>query len=120
MKIGCLLKFAALIVIILGISFYIVKKYGSDIVESSKEKMEVFIAEKIQNSIDEMSESAVKDSLQKNLDDFIEEIDLEDIQISSKEYNLMIKKFTEFMDSNEINQESLKQLKNLIKEYERP
>lgn len=120
MKIGCLLKLAGLIVIILGISYYIVKKYGDDIVESGKEKMEIFITEKIQNSIDAMSESVLKDSLQKSLDDFIEEIDLEDIQISPKEYNLLIEKITEFMDSNEINQETLRELKNLIREYERP
>ncbi|MEN8193783.1 MAG: hypothetical protein ABFS12_13255 [Bacteroidota bacterium] len=118
MKIGCFLKTIALIVILIGISFYLYKKYGNQVINAGKEKVEEFIAEKIQTSIDELTESFEKDSLQKSLDELLVEIKEKELSFNSDDYEKLIEEINDFIDSNKVSSESIEGIEKLVEEYE--
>lgn len=118
MKTGCFLKSILLIIISIGIIAYIYKKYGNEIIESGKVQIKEFVSEKIQNSIDSITESVEKDSLQKSLDKLIDNIDAKNIKISPDEFDKLKEKLNELIDSNKIDFGNIEELHNLIKEYE--
>lgn len=118
MKVGCFLRSILFIIITIGIIAYIYKKYGNEIIESGKVQIKEFVAKKIQNSIDSITESVEKDSLQKNLDKLIDDIDAKNIKINPDEFDKLKEKLNELIDSNKIGFGSIEELQNLIKEYE--
>lgn len=118
MKAGCFLRSILFIIITIGIIAYIYKKFGNEIIESGKVQIKEFVAEKIQNSIDSITESVKKDSLQKSLDKLIEDIDAKNIKIHPDEFDRLKEKLNELIDSNKIDFGNIEDLQNLIKEYE--
>lgn len=118
MKAGCFLRSILLIIITIGIIAYIYKKFGNEIIESGKVQIKEFVAEKIQNSIDSITESVKKDSLQKSLDKLMDDIDAKNIKISSDEFDKLKEKLNELIDSNKIDFGNIEELQKLIKEYE--
>lgn len=118
MKVGCFLRSILFIIITIGIIAYIYKKYGNEIIESGKVQIKEFVAKKIQNSIDSITESVEKDSLQKSLDKLIDDIDAKNIKINPDEFDKLKEKLNELIDSNKIGFGSIEELQNLIKEYE--
>lgn len=118
MKTGCFLKTILLFVISIGIIAYIYKRYGNEIIESGKVQIKEYVSEKIQNSIDSITESVEKDSLQKSMDKLIDDIDAKNIKISPDDFNKLKEKLSELIDSNKIDFGNIEELHNLIKEYE--
>ena len=118
MKKGCFFRSILFIIITIGIIAYIYKKYGNEIIESGKVQIKEFVAEKIQKSIDSITESVEKDSLQKSLDELIDDIDAKNIKLNSDDFDKLRERFNELIDSNKIDFENIDELRNLIKEYE--
>ena len=119
MKKGCFFRSIIFIIITIGIIAYIYNKYGSEIIESGKVQIKEFVAEKIQKSIDSITESVEKDSLQKSLDKLIDDIDASNIKLNSDDFDKLRERFNELIDSNKIDFGNIEELRNLIKEYER-
>ncbi len=118
MKKGCFFRSILFIIITIGIIAYIYKKYGSEIIESGKVQIKEFVAEKIQKSIDSITESVDKDSLQKSLDKLIDDIDAKNIKLNPEDFDKLRERFNELIDSNKIDFGNIEELQNLIKEYE--
>ena len=118
MKAGCFFRSIILIIISIGIIAYIYKKYGNEIIESGKVQIKEFVSEKIQNSIDSITESVEKDSLQKSLDKLIDDIDSKNIEISPDDFDKLKEKLNELIDSNKIDFGNIEELHSLIKDYE--
>ncbi len=118
MKKGCFFRSILFIIITIGIIAYIYKKYGSEIIESGKVQIKEFVAEKIQKSIDSITESVDKDSLQKSLDKLIDDIDAKNIKLNPEDFDKLRERFNELIDSNKIDIGNIEELQNLIKEYE--
>ncbi len=104
MKIGCFVRSILFLIVTIGIVSYLYKKYGNDLIESGKERIEVFVSEEIQNAIDKVSES--------------DEIELKDIKLNSSEFNKLVKEFKQKIDTNKIGIKNIEELRKLIKEYE--
>ena len=119
MKKGCFFRSIIFIIITIGIIAYNYKKYGNEIIESGKGQIKEFVAEKIQKSIDSITESVEKDSLQKSLDKLIDDIDASNIKLNSDDFDKLRERFNELIDSNKIDFGNIEELRNLIKEYER-
>ena len=119
MKKGCFFRSIIFIIITIGIIAYIYKKYGNEIIESGKVQIKEFVAEKIQKSIDSITESVEKDSLQKSLDKLVDDIDASNIKLNSDDFDKLRERFNELIDSNKIDFGNIEELRNLIKEYER-
>lgn len=119
MKKGCFFRSIIFIIITIGIIAYIYKKYGNEIIESGKVQIKEFVAEKIQKSIDSITESVEKDSLQKSLNKLIDDIDAKNIKLNSDDFDKLRERFNELIDSNKIDFGNIEELRNLIKEYER-
>ena len=119
MKKGCILKPILLVIVFIGIVSYLYKKYGDEIIESGKDRIKEYVEEKIQNSIDQLTDSVEKDSLQKSFTQLLSEIDTKNISINSDDYDKLLHKFNELMDLNKIDIKNIDELRNLIKEYER-
>ena len=119
MKKGCFLRTIALIIVFIGIIAYLYKKYGSEIIESGKVQIKEFVAEEIQKSIDSITESVKKDSLQKSLDKLLDDIDAKNIELNSDDFDKLRERFSELIDSNKIDFQNIEELRDLIKEYER-
>ncbi len=119
MKKGCFFRSIIFIIITIGIIAYIYKKYGNEIIESGKVQIKEFVAEKIQKSIDSITESVEKDSLQKSLDKLIDDIDASNIKLNSDDFDKLRERFNELIDSNRIDFGNIEELRNLIEEYER-
>ncbi len=119
MKKGCFFRSIIFIIITIGIIAYIYKKYGNEIIESGKVQIKEFVAEKIQKSIDSITESVEKDSLQKSLDKLIDDIDASNIKLNSDDFDKLRERFNELIDSNKIDFGNIEELRNLIEEYER-
>ena len=118
MKKGCFFRSILFIIITIGIIAYIYKKYGNEIIESGKVQIKEFVAEKIQKSIDSITESVEKDSLQKSLNKLIDDIDAKNIKLNSDDFDKLRERFNELIDSNKIDFGNIEELRNLIKEYE--
>jgi len=119
MKKDCFFRSIIFIIIAIGIIAYIYKKYGNEIIESGKVQIKEFVAEKIQKSIDSITESVAKDSLQKSLDKLIDDIDAKNIKLNSDDFDKLRERFNELIDSNKIDFGNIEELRKLIKEYER-
>jgi len=119
MKKGCFLKSILLVIVFIGIVSYLYKKYGNEIIESGKDRIKEYVEEKIQNSIDQLADSVEKDLLQKSFTQLLSEIDTKNISINSDDYDKLLHKFNELLDSNKIDLKNIDELRNLIKEYER-
>ena len=118
MKRGCFFRSFLFIIITVGIIAYIYKKYGNEIIESGKVQIKEFVAEKIQKSIDSITESVEKDSLQKSLNMLIDDIESKNIKLNSDDFDKLRERFNELIDSNKIDFGNIEELRNLIKEYE--
>ena len=118
MRRGCFFRSFLFIIITVGIIAYIYKKYGNEIIESGKVQIKEFVAEKIQKSIDSITESVEKDSLQKSLNMLIDDIESKNIKLNSDDFDKLRERFNELIDSNKIDFGNIEELRNLIKEYE--
>jgi len=119
MKRGCFFRSLLIIIVIIGIASYLYKRYGNQIIESGKEQLKEFVDESLQNAIDNLTDSVERDSLQKDLEKLIDEIDTKSISLDSNDLSMLKQKFNELIDSNKINFENIEELRKLLKEYEK-
>jgi len=117
MKKGCILKFIFIFVFFIGSSYYILTKYGSEIFNPVKEKLESL---KIQNTLDEISQlksSVNPDSLNVLIGDVYKNLNKKFEKERIKEDIFKeIKKITKSSDFPKV---KLKKLKEFIKRYEK-
>ncbi len=117
MKKGCIFKFIFIFVFFIGSSYYILTKYGNEIFNPVKEKLEFL---KIQNTLDEISQlksSVNSDSLNVLISNVYKNLDKKFKKERIKEN--IFNGIKEITKSNYFPKVKLKKLKEFIKRYEK-
>lgn len=80
MKIGCILKLFVLLIIAIGIAYYIADKYSDDIIQFGKDRVDKFIEEKIENEFEEFKNKNLLDSLKFSIAEYFDEKNFDEIK----------------------------------------
>ena len=68
MKLGCIFKSLAIIIVLLGISFFLYEKYGADFITAGKEKAKEIAIQKIENILVEYSGDNISENMKDKID----------------------------------------------------
>ncbi|MBI9072290.1 MAG: hypothetical protein JEY94_11870 [Melioribacteraceae bacterium] len=112
--IGCFLKSAALLIVIIGISFYLYQKYEDDIYDFGKGKVEDYFTEVLSEKINILENSEIKDSVNVLFNDYIDVIKEKSISETYETSKEFFNKIEDFLDDKQINKEELLKLKKYI------
>ena len=118
-KSGCFFTLVISTTIIIGIIFYIGKKYGPELWEAGKEKLITFAAEDLKSKIEKLKSNEYKDSLRILVNSQINRIkdfSYEDAKHDSLEF---FEKVDEFIEDKIIDSDELSKLTEIYKKYER-
>ena len=118
-KSGCFFTTIVTITIVIGIIFYIGKKYGPELWEAGKEKLLSLAENDIKEKIDKVKESQYKDSLIVLINNEMERLKNFSFEEMEKDSSQFFEKVDEFIEDNVIDSEELSKLTKLYKEYER-
>jgi len=122
MKFGCILKFIAIIIVILGTSFYLYDKYGKDIISVGTERAKELAIQKIEKLVDDFSENEIKNPLKEKFSEMwhIELVEmLKDVEDRKDEYSdikfdEIISSFNEIIKESNFDETRLEDLKKMI------
>lgn len=114
MKFGCFLKFIAIIVVILGTSFYLYDKYGKDFISENTEKAKELAIKKIDELIDDFKAKEIKNPLKEKFAEMLKDVEKRKNEYSDVKFEEIITKFNKIIKENNLNDRSLEDLKNII------
>ncbi len=124
MKLGCIFKLFAIVVVILGTSFYLYEKYGKDFLEENTEKAKELAIEKIEEMVDDITKREIENPLKEKLaemknielSDILETVEKKKDEYSKDDFDKIVNKFKEIIKENNLNDASLEDLKKMIEE----
>jgi hypothetical protein len=114
MKLGCIFKFLAIIIVILGTSFYLYDKYGKDFIAESTERAKELAIEKIEKIVDDFSEEEIKNPLKEKFTEMLNDVEKRKDEYSDKKFDEIISKFNKMVKENKFEDKSLEDLKKMI------
>jgi hypothetical protein len=114
MKFGCIFKLLAIIIVILGTSFYLYDKYGKDLISESTEKAKELAIKKIEKLVDEFSEKEITSPLKEKFTEMLDDVELRKEEFSEAKFDQIIEKFNDIIKENRIDDKSLENLKKMI------
>ncbi len=122
MKLGCIFKLLAIVIVILGTSFYLYEKYGKDFLEESTEKAKELAIEKIEDMVNDISKREIENPLKEKLaemknielSDILETVEKKKDEYSKDDFDKIVNKFKEIIKENNLNDASLEDLKKMI------
>ncbi len=91
MKKGCFLTAIILFTIIVGITFFVIRNYGDEILDSAKEVVIDFSSDDIVESIGEIENNQYKDSLKVIVDEYVN-------RIKEKDFNEAVNESSDFFE----------------------
>ena len=115
MKLGCIFKTMALVVVFLGISFYLYDKYGKDFIEVSKNKAKEIVSEEIENILDEFNTDELSDIMKKKVQKLSEDFEKKKDELTDEQWTELKKKYDEVIKKNKIDDKTIEELKAIIK-----
>ncbi len=114
MKFGCILKFIAIIIVILGTSFYLYDKYGKDIISESTERAKELAIQKIEKLVDDFSENEIKNPLKEKFAEMLKDVENKKDEYSDVKFDEIISSFNEIIKESNYEETSLEDLKKMI------
>ncbi|MCF6270819.1 MAG: hypothetical protein L3J41_13975 [Melioribacteraceae bacterium] len=114
MKLGCILKFIAIIIVIVGISFYLYDKYGKDFVSKSSERAKELAIKKIEKLVDDFSENEIKNPLKEKFAEIINDVEERKDEYSDAEFDEIISSFNKIIKESNFDKATLDDLKKMI------
>ena len=114
MKFGCIFKLIAIIIVILGTSFYLYNKYGKDIISESTEKAKELAIQKIEKLVDEFTEKEITNPLKDKFAEMLDDVEKRKNEFSEAKFDQIIEKFSDIIKENKIDDKSLEDLKKMI------
>ena len=114
MKFGCILKFIAIIIVILGTSFYLYDKYGKDIISESTERAKELAIQKIEKLVDDFSENEIKNPLKEKFAEMLKDVENRKDEYSDVKFDEIISSFNEIIKDSNFEETSLEDLKKMI------
>jgi len=117
MKLGCILKFFAIIIVILGTSFYLYDKYGKDIISDTTVHAKELAIQKIDKLIDEFTEKEIENPLKDKVAEMLKEVEKQKDNYSNTQFDDIINKFNKIIEDNNINEVDIEKLQQAIEKY---
>ena len=114
MKLGCIFKFLAIVIVILGTSFYLYEKYGKDFIAESTERAKELAIEKIEKMVDDFTEKEIENPLKEKFAEMFKDVEKKKDVYSDADFNEIVSKFNEIVKENNLDDKSLEDLKKII------
>lgn len=114
MKLGCILKFIAIIIVILGTSFYLYDKYGRDFIADSTEKAKTIAIQKIEKLVDDFSENKIKNPLKEKFAEMLHDVERKKNEYNDAKFDEIISSFNEIIKESNFDKTTLEDLKKMI------
>jgi hypothetical protein len=114
MKLGCIFKFLAIIIVILGTSFYLYDKYGKDFITESTERAKEIAIQKIEKLVDDFSKDEIEDPLKEKFTDLLKDVEKRKDEYSDKKFEKIIEEFNKIVKENNFENKTLEDLKKMI------
>ncbi len=114
MKLGCILKFIAIIIVIAGTSFYLYDKYGKDFISESSERAKELAIEKIEKLVDDFSEKEIKDPLKEKFAKMLDDVEKRKDEYSDVKFDEIISSFNKIIEESNFDKATLDDLKKMI------
>ena len=114
MKLGCLFKTFAIIIVLLGTSFYLYNKYGKDIIEQTTEHAKELAIEQIEKIVNNVSETAISKPIKTKVEELLNDLNKKKDEISGEKFEDIISQLKKMIDENRFDEKSLDKIKELI------
>lgn len=114
MKLGCILKFIAIIIVILGTSFYLYDKYGKDFISDTTERAKELAIQKIEKFVDDFSKDEIKDPLKEKFAEMLEDVENRKDDYSDVKFGEIISNFNKIIEENDFKETTLEDLEKMI------
>ena len=114
MKLGCIFKFLAIVIVILGTSFYLYEKYGKNFVEESTIRAKELAIEKLEKIVDDFTEKEIENPLKEKFAKMFKDVEKKKGEYSDADFNEIISKFNKIVKDNNLDGASLEDLKKII------
>jgi len=114
MKLGCILKFIAIIVVLLGTSFYLYEKYGKDFISESTEKAKELAIEKIEKLVEDFTENEIEKPAKERFAEMLKDVEERKDEYSDVKFDEIISNFNKILEENDFEETTLEDLEELI------
>ena len=114
MKLGCILKFIAIIIVVLGTSFYLYDKYGKDFIEESTEKAKELAIQKIEKLVEDFTEDQIEEPLKEKFAEMLKDVENRKDEYSDDKFDEIISNFNKIIEENNFKETSLEDLEKMI------
>lgn len=114
MKLGCMFKSIAILIVIIGTLFYLYDKYGKDFVEIGKEKAKTIAMEEIDNILSQFNTDDISESLKKKIENLTDDFEKHRNEFTDKQWSELKDKFDEVTKNKKIDDKTLEDLKKII------
>jgi len=114
MKLGCILKFIAIIVVLLGTSFYLYEKYGKDFISESTEKAKELAIEKIEKLVEDFTENEIEKPAKERFAEMLKDVEERKDEYSDVKFDEIISNFNKIIEENDFEETTLEDLEELI------
>lgn len=111
MKLGCIFKLIAIIIVLLGTSFYIYNKYGKDFIAERKDEAKELAIKKIEKIVNNFSADEIEEPLKEKFAKLLDDVEKKKDELSKEDFNKIVSKFSELVKENNLNDLSLDELK---------
>ena len=114
MKLGCIFKLFAIIIVILGTSFYLYEKYGKDFLAESTARAKELAIEKIEKMVDDFTEKEIQNPLKDKFAEMLKDVEKQKDEYTNADFDEIISKFNKIVKENNLDDTSLEDLKKMI------
>ncbi|MBU0474140.1 MAG: hypothetical protein KKF62_08245 [Bacteroidetes bacterium] len=114
MKFGCIFKLIAIIVVILGTSFYLYEKYGKDFISENTEKAKELAINKIDKLVEDFKTREIENPLKDKFTEMLKDVEKRKNEFSDAKFEEIISSFNKIIKENNLNSKSLENLKKIV------
>ena len=114
MKLGCILKFIAIIIVILGTSFYLYDKFGKDFISDTTERAKELAIQKIEKLVEDFTEDQIEEPLKEKFAEMLKDVENRKDDYSDVEFEEIISNFNKIIEENDFEKTTLDDLEKMI------
>ncbi|MDD1762934.1 MAG: hypothetical protein LUQ59_11950 [Methanothrix sp.] len=120
MKKGCFFSAIIFLTVIVGVGFYLIKRYYPEIKKYAKEKIIKISLKDLDEEIDKLQKNEYQDSLRTFIKVELNKLKDKDFEDSMNKFGNVMKHVKILMKDNIIDSTDFTDLKNMVREDERP
>ena len=114
MKLGCILKFIAIIIVVLGTSFYLYDKYGRDFISDTTDRAKELAIQKIEKLVDDFTKDEIEDPLKEKFAEMLKDVENRKDEYSDAKFDEIISNFSKIIEENDFEDATLEDLEKMI------